>query len=171
MPTEAGCRPRRRRVALAANRLRKGSEMVKRLAIALVSMIVASAATAQDRSGTPGNPPRILIASSIDADGNLELVTYRTIYIGFGGYSYNARSLQKVPLKDVRIRTVAAADVSVDEARKLLEGKETPILVSSWSEPLSEFYRGLFSGKSLLFIFPRDAPLWKQIQEPSRPVR
>jgi hypothetical protein len=43
--------------------------------------------------------------------------------------------------------------------------------VSSWKEPLSKFYRELFSGKSLLFIFPGDAPRWKQIQEPSRPVR
>jgi hypothetical protein len=145
--------------------------MGKRLAIGLALIIGANAATAQDRSATHGNPPRILIASSLDADGNLVLVTYKTIYIGFDGYSYNARSLHKVPLQDVRIRTVAGMDLSLDETRKLLEGKETPVLVSSWNEPLSKFWQKLFSDKSLLFIFPREAPLWKEIQEPNRPVR
>ena len=145
--------------------------MVNRVAIALALIIGANAAIAQDRSGTPGNPPRILIAASIDTDGKLQLVTYKTIYIGFDGYSYNDRSVHTVPLSEVRIRTVAGMDVSLKEARKLLEGKETPILASSWNEPLSKSYQGLFSGESLLFVFPKDAPLWKEIQEPSRPVR
>ena len=145
--------------------------MVRQPAIVLALIIGANAATAQDQSGTPGNPPRVLIASSIDADGNLQLVTYKTIYIGFDGYSYNQRSLHKVSLRGVRVRTVGGMDVSLDETRKLLDGKEAPILVSSWNEPLSKFYQGLFSGKSLLFIFPKDAPSWKPIQEPGRPTR
>lgn len=145
--------------------------MLRQLAIALVVTTGANVAAGQTENGTPGNPPRILIASSIDAEGNLQLVTYKTIYIGFEGYSYNEKILCNVPLQDVRIHTVSGTDVSLDEARKLLKGKETPILVSSWNERLSEFYQRLFSRESLLFIFPKEAPLWSQIQDPGRPVR
>jgi hypothetical protein len=145
--------------------------MVKQLAVVLALMMGDRTASDQDQSATHGNPPRILIASSIDADGRLVLVTYKTIYIGFDGSSYNEKSLRIVPLRNVRIRTVAGKDLSLDETRKLLGGKETPILVSSWNEPLSKFWRELFSEKSLLFIFPEDAPAWRQIQERDRPVR
>ena len=77
-------------------------------------------AETSDASETPGNPPRVLIASSIDSDGRLELVAYRTIYIGFEGDSYNHRSVRKVSLKDVKIRTVGGKRVTLESARQSL---------------------------------------------------
>ncbi len=144
--------------------------MLTRLATVVAVLSLLGSAAAQDRPATPGNPPRILIASSIDADGNLELVSYRTIYIGFDGSSYNNRSLRKVSLKDVKISTVSGKEMSVEAARELLAETETPILASSWKTPIPKFYRRLFSDDALLFVFPREAPLWKEIQDPSRPL-
>lgn len=157
--------------------------MIKKLAIA--SALVATLAAApftngargqgeskgQGESETPGNPPQILIASSIDKNGNLDVVSFKTIYIGFDGYSYNNKTVNKQTLRDVKIQTLAGAKISVDEARELLAGKETPILATSHDEPLSKFYQQLFAAKSLVFIFPDEAPLWKEIGEPDRPLR
>ena len=144
--------------------------MLARFTMFVASVSVLTTAVGQDRSGTPGNPPRILVASSIDEDGNLVLVSYRTIYIGFDGSSYNNRSLSKVSLKRVKIYTVSGKEVSTESARKLLARKETPILASSWGMPLPAFYRRLFTEEGLLFMFPQEAPVWKEIQDPSRPV-
>ncbi len=119
----------------------------------------------------PENPPRILVASSIDADGNLVLVNYRTIFIGFKGDSYNSRSLAKVSLTDVRILTAKGDEVSIDSARKRISESDTPILVSSWKRPLPKFYETIFTPQTLHFVFPNKAPAWREIQDPGRPTR
>ncbi len=136
--------------------------------VALATVVVASAG--QARSETPGNPPRILVASSIDSAGNLMLVSYRTIYIGFDGSSYNDRTLHRVALKNVKIHTVDGKEVSIESARKLLAEKETPILATSWSAPIPPFFRKLFTDKAMVFVFPQDAPSWREIQDPGRPL-
>jgi hypothetical protein len=123
------------------------------------------------KTSPPENPPQILVVSSIDPDGNLTLVSYKTIYIGFTGESYNNRSLTKVTLRDVRILTVKGEELSIESARDRISGRDTPILVSSWKTPLSEFYKGMFTPETLHFVFPANAPVWKQVQEPGRPVR
>jgi hypothetical protein len=55
-------------------------------------------------------------------------------------------------------------------ARKVLGGKETPILASSWGQQLPPFYRKVFKDDILLFAFPREAPTWKTIEAPEVPV-
>ena len=90
--------------------------MVRQLAIALVLIAGADPPTDEGQDGTPGNPPHILIASSIDADGNLQLVTYKTIYIGFDGYSYNERSLQKPRIPKYSTRARKRIDYGLTQA-------------------------------------------------------
>jgi hypothetical protein len=118
----------------------------------------------------PENPPVILVASSINEVGELSLVSYQTIYIGMQGDSYNHRSLQKVSLKGVKIFNASGTELKIDSVRKLLADKETPILATSYGSPLPVFYKNLFAGESLVFIFPKAAPNWKKIQDPGRPV-
>ncbi len=121
--------------------------------------------------GPAENPPRILVASAIDRDGNLLLVNYRTIYIGFKGESYNNRSLSKVALKDVRILTVKGEELTIEAARKRIADRDTPILVSPYKSALASFYQGMFTPETLHFVFPAKAPVWKTIQDPGGPVR
>ncbi len=117
------------------------------------------------------DPPRILVAASIDEDDDLLLVNVRTIYIGFDGESYNDRSLSKTSLKDVGIFTVQGESVSVDEARGQLAGKDTPILCSSNNTPLPAFYASMFVPDTLHFVFPDESPTWGKIQGPGTPFR
>lgn len=131
----------------------------------------ASGAVAEPAKDAPAhNPPQIVVAASIDEEDNLVLVNFKTIYIGFTGESYNERSLSKTTLKDVSIFAVNGKKLSVDEARKQLAGKHTPILCSSWKTPLPPFYASLFTPETLHFVFPKKSPAWKEIQEPGRPV-
>lgn len=148
----------------------RGSFMFSRIAMILVSLQFLGSAIACGKEPTPGNPPRVLLAGGIDADGSLELVSYRTIYIGFTGESYNSRSVRKVALLEVKIVRAGGEAIELGAARKLLAGKETPVLASSWGSPLPASYRSLFSGDAMLFIFPREAPAWQEIQDPSRPL-
>lgn len=144
---------------------------MRRLIVMSLGLFVfcLSQTLAQEVRPTPGNPPRILIATSIDTEDRLELVSYKTIYIGMGGESYNDRNVTMVSLADVKIYTVGGKEISQETARQLLTGEETPVLFMSRKEPLSPFYQKLFQEQGLVFVFPREAPLWKEIQEPSRP--
>jgi hypothetical protein len=124
----------------------------------------------------PGNPPAVLLAAEIDPDGALVLVEYHTIFIqptekGGGGPIYNERGLRKVALKGVKIYDGGGKELTVEVARKLLGGKETPILASSSGQQLTPLYRKLFRDDVLLFAFPREAPTWKTIEGPGLPVR
>jgi len=116
------------------------------------------------------NPPQIVVAASIDGNENLLLVSYRTIYIGFQGESYNSRTVTKTALKDVSILNVKGERVSINAARERIGGRDTPVLCSSWKTPLPEFYASMFAPPTLHFIFPKQSPVWKEIQEPGRPI-
>ena len=118
-----------------------------------------------------GNPPRVVLVRGIDDQGRLNLVEYRTIYIGFDGSSYNSRSESKLTLKDVVIEDLKGDGVSVEQARERLGDTESPILVLSYREPVAELYRGMYIDSTLVFRFPKKAPEWREIQDPSRPVR
>jgi hypothetical protein len=151
--------------------------MLTRTAASL-GMLMLSLGTlfGQDKNGAPGNPPVVLIASEIDKDGALVLVQYKTIFIqptdkGGGGPIYNERSLSKAALKGVKIYGGDGNEMTVEAARKLLGGKETPILASSQGQQLPPFYRKMFKDDILLFAFPRAAPTWKAIEAPELPVR
>ena len=128
----------------------------------------------QDDSETSApayNPPRILVAASIDDDNNLVLVNFKTIHIGFEGDSYNHRSETKVALQDVKIFTVKGDKMSIEAARKQINDKDTPILCSSWHAPMPKFYASMFAPETLHFLFPKQSPVWKEIEEPGRPIK
>lgn len=125
--------------------------------------------TRDEQTDAPaGNPPDVLIASDIDADGNLVLVDYETIVIqpapplSPGGQRIN-RILSEVPLEGASISDVAGNAVTVEEARKRMEGKDTAILVLSDGVSLLPIYRRLFRDDALVFVFPGKAPTWKKI--------
>lgn len=128
---------------------------------------------------SPGNPPAVLLATDIDKDGKLVLVSYRTVIIGimsigpqsFAEMSENRRSLTPVSLKEVKIFGGDGKEVSVEAARKRLGGKETAVLVSSWGEGLPAAYKPLFKDDVLVFVFPEKAPVWEAIRVPADRVR
>jgi hypothetical protein len=132
----------------------------------------AAAAPAKSAQRAPAyDPPEIVVAAAIDDEDNLVLVNYRTIFIGFQGESYNDRSLTKAPLKDVAIFTVKGEKLTVEAARRRIAGRDTPVLCSAWSTPLPGFYAAMFSPETLHFVFPKEPPIWKKIQEPGRPIQ
>ncbi|MCA9220806.1 MAG: hypothetical protein KDA71_10790 [Planctomycetales bacterium] len=124
---------------------------------------------AEASKAPPFDPPHILVARGIDEENRLILVGYQTIFIGNQGESYNSPTITKAPLGDVKIMTVAGKAVPIDEARRRLSQRDTPILCSSWEMQLPAFYAKLFAADTLHFIFPRQAPAWKPIAEPGRP--
>lgn len=132
-------------------------------------------ATAQQDSRTgqcpPENPPQILVASAIDSDDQLILVSYHSIFIGFGGESYNERLTTKVSLKDCQICTADGEKVTLESARKRISGKDTPIVVTPYKTDLPKFYAALFAPETLVFVFPSKTPQWKQIESPGAVVR
>jgi hypothetical protein len=140
--------------------------MVTRIAIS-VALVVLSVGTSHGQDAWPGDPPIILIASQIDADGALLLVQCKTIVIqpagpGAPGGPMNFRAETKVPLKGVKIYDKEGHELTVETARKLLRRKDTAILASSWGHhQLAPVYRALFQDDMLLFVFPREAPTWK----------
>ncbi|MCO8121123.1 hypothetical protein NHH03_05185 [Stieleria sp. TO1_6] len=152
--------------------------MSKQLALVFVGLIGClmltqqiSADESQSKIAPTENPPQILVASSIDADEQLVLVSYHSIFIGFDGSSYNERLTQKVSLKAVKITSADGVQQSVDQARKTISENDTPILVTSYKKPLPKFYKTLFSPDTLHFAFPSKAPQWKPIQSPGAPVQ
>jgi len=152
--------------------------MLRQFTVIVVSILCCGLplqATAQEErvvsESPPENPPQILIASSIDADGHLVLVRYKTIFIGFSGESYNERSTTKALLKDVQIRTADGNEITLEAARERISEGDTPILVTSYKAKLPKFYAEIFAPSTLHFVFPKQAPEWKQIQEPGRPVQ
>ena len=138
-------------------------------------MLLLGRAFGEDKASSPGNPPRILIAAEVDKEDNLVLVSYQIVFAQppspkERGAAFNKRILDKVPLKDVKIYDTTGKEVSIEAARKIL-GKDAPVLASSWGRPLPAFYRKVFKDEMLLFVFPKEAPSWKEIQEPEQPVQ
>jgi hypothetical protein len=140
--------------------------MVTRIAIS-VALVLLSVGTSRAQDAWPGDPPIILIASQIDADGDLLLVQCKMIVIqpaapGAPGGPRLFRAETKVSLKGVKIYNKEGNELTVETARKLLRGKDTAILASSWgNHQLAPVYRALFKDVVLLFVFPREAPRWK----------
>jgi hypothetical protein len=143
--------------------------MVTRIVISVgLLLFVFGASFGQDKGAPAANPPVMLVASDIDADGNLVLVVYETIImlpaspLSPGGQRID-RILTRIPLKGVKICGSDGKAVTVEAARKRLGGKETAVLALSWEEPLSPVFRRLFRDDVLVFIFPKTAPTWKRI--------
>lgn len=145
--------------------------MFKQL-FALGTIVAFLMTSAVSEAQTPGNPPKILIASGIDAQDRLELVRYQTIYIGFQGDAYNHRTLDRVDLAKVTITDLSGSDLSIDEARtRLGDREETPVLVMSHREELGGVYKSLFKKEMIIFRFKGKSPEWKAIEDPDMPVK
>lgn len=131
----------------------------------------AQAPQAADESSPAWNPPGILLVAGIDEHDRLVLVHYRSIYIGFDGYSYNNRSESRQSLEGARIVTVGGKELTIAEARQRLGQRESSILVTPYHTQVADTYRPLFRDDALCIQFPKRAPVWKEIQDPGRPVR
>ncbi len=141
-----------------------------RVFMLMVVVCIANQLFGQEDVLGPGNPPTLLVVSKIDDLDRLEIVSYRTTYVGFSGESYNSRSVMTIDLTDVEITNIAGQQFSREKARELIK-KEMPILAMSWREPIAKNFASLFNGDTLVFTFPGEAPKWKLIQEPGRPVK
>lgn len=119
----------------------------------------------------PENPPALLRSMGINQDGQLVLVHYRTIHIGFEGYTYNSRSTEKVDLQDVRWMTVGGKRLTTDEVRERWGEGEQTILATAWGRPVGVEFRELFHPNVLVAVFPKRAPQWRKIEDPGRPLR
>ena len=136
------------------------------IAIGIPALAAAGLSRNVASEESPGNPPRILLAAEINAAGELVLASYRTIYIGFGGDCYNHRTLKSVSLKEAKLRTVGGKELSLDEARERLDG-ETAILATAWKHDVPAAYRSLLQDDALVVVFPKDAPEWEDMQDPT----
>lgn len=119
----------------------------------------------------PVDPPQILVAAGIDDDDQLVLVSYHSIFIGFEGDSYNERLLKEVSLEEVTILQNDGTELSIAQAREKLANGDTPIVVTSYKQPVPEFYAKLFKAETLQFVFPSRAPEWRKIESPGARVR
>lgn len=145
------------------------------LAVTLAVSCLPIRASAEDDTASdrcpPENPPRILVASSVDESGRLVLVSYHSIFIGFQGYSYNERLTKPVSLQDVKIFTTKGEPKTIEFARKQIANRDTPIIATSYKEKLPKFYASMFSPETLVFAFPKRAPQWREIESPGAAVR
>ena len=138
------------------------------ISIGLLLALALESLPGQDKVSPYANPPVVLVASDIDADGNLLLVEYVSTIIqpagplGGGGQRIDPVRFTTA-LKGVKIFSVDGKEVALEVVRKQLAGKETAILALSWQEPLSPVYRRIFRDDVLLFVFPKDSPVWKRI--------
>src|SRR5438874_6086815 len=131
------------------------STMTRHLCVIAPVIGILSPAFADDAPQVLGAPPRLLIASGIDADGNLHLsgteqrqqkVTREVEKDGKkmtveGTYSYPVTVLdrQTVSLKDVSIYDRDGKTVSLDQARERLK-EPTPILLTLMDEKVDPVY-------------------------------
>lgn len=152
--------------------------MYKSLTFVVVSLVCCPLllhATTQENSTSPQcppeDPPQILVASSIDSDDQLVLVSYHSIFIGFEGDCYNERLTKKVSLEEVQISTADGNEVTLEEARKVIADRDTPILATSYKMKLPEFFAQAFASETLVFVFSSQAPEWREIEAPGARVR
>jgi peroxiredoxin len=151
------------------------------LAVAAVIGILSSAA-ADDVSQVHGTPPRILIASGIDADGNLvlsateqrqkkvarEVETEGKKKIREVTHSYPVTVLnrQTVSLKDATIYELGGKKISLEHARGRLK-EPTPVLLMTVGEKVDPIYLKIMKEEALTFIFP-SPPQLKELPKPKR---
>jgi thiol-disulfide isomerase/thioredoxin len=129
-----------------------------------------------------GSPPRFLIASGIDADGNLILSgteqrkkTLPRVVEKDGkkitqdvtmSYPVTVLSRQSIALKDVTIYDCAGHKVSLEQARERLR-EPTPILLSLAGDKVDPLYLKAMRPETLTFVFA-GLPQFKDLASPKR---
>jgi peroxiredoxin len=143
---------------------------------------ILSPASADDHPQVHGSPPRLLIASRIDAGGNLVLSateqrqkkvsrevekdgkkTTREVTVT---YPVTVLDRQTVSLKDVTICDLGGKKISLDEARERLKGP-TPVLLTLVGEKVDPIYLKIMKEDTLTFTFPW-IPEFKDAARPKR---
>jgi thiol-disulfide isomerase/thioredoxin len=120
-------------------------------------------------SQTYGTPPRLLIASGINADGNLVLSATeqrqkkvareiekngkKTTQYVTGSFPVTVLNRQTVSLKDATIYNLEGQKVSLDQARQRLK-EPMPILLTIVGEKVDPIYRKIMTKETLVFTFP-----------------
>jgi peroxiredoxin len=151
--------------------------MPRHLFVVAAVAAILSPAVADDAPQDLGPPPRLLIASGIDAAGNLHLsgteqrekkVTREVEQDGKkvtreGTYRYSVTVLdrQTVPLKDVTIHDRDGKAISLDQARERLK-EPTPILLTVMGEKVDPVYLKIMAKEALVFTFA-GIPEFKQV--------
>ena len=167
--------------------------MTRHLCCVVAAVIgILPPAFADDAPQVLGAPPRLLIASGIDADGNLHLsgteqrqkkVTREVEKDGKkmtveGTYSYPVTVLdrQTVALKDVTICDREGQKISLAQARERLK-EPTPILLTVAGEKVDPIYLKIMTKDTLTFTFswipefkelPKDPRAGRAADEPKR---
>ena len=139
-------------------------------------------ASADDVPQGYGTPPRLVIASGIDAGGNLVLSATEqrqkkvTREVERGGkkatqevtvtYPVTVLDRQTVSLQGVTISDLEGNKLSLDQAREQLKGP-TPVLLTMMGEKVDPIYRKVMKKETLTFTFP----LFPELKEVPRPKR
>jgi peroxiredoxin len=141
-----------------------------------------SSASADDVPQPYGMPPRLLIASGIDADGNLivsateqrqkkvprevETDGKKTTREVTFTYPVTFLNRQTVSLRDATISDLGGNKISLDQARQRLK-EPMPVLLIMLGEKVDPIYLKIMKKETLTFTFPGTAPL-KDISKPKR---
>jgi thiol-disulfide isomerase/thioredoxin len=156
--------------------------------LAVVCVLVAGLWAQDNKEVAPrgaqvyGGPPRIFIASKIDADGNLILSGLearqkkvlrevekngkKTTAEATLTYPVAVLNRQMVSLKDVTIYDRAGTKISIDQARQRLK-EPTAILLTFRGEKVDPIYLKIMKEETLTFAFPR-VPELKDLSGPKR---
>ena len=151
------------------------------LAVAAVIGFLSPADT-DDVPQIHGTPPWLLIASGIDADGNLVLSATenrqkkvarevktdgkKTTREATLTYPVTVLNRQTVSLKDSTIYDLGGKKISLDQARERLK-EPTPILLMMVGEKVDPICRKIMKEETLTFIFP-SPPQLKELPKPKR---
>jgi peroxiredoxin len=143
---------------------------------------ILSPVAADDVPKSYGMPPRLLIASGIDADGNLtvsateqrqkkvarevETDGKKTTREVTSTYPVTLLNRQSVSLKDATISDLGGNKVSLDQARERLK-EPMPVLLTMLGEKVDPIYLKIMKKDTLTFTFPGIAQL-KDLPKPKR---
>jgi peroxiredoxin len=145
------------------------SAMTRHLFAVAAVIGIGSSTSAGDAPQTYGTPPRLVIASGIDAEGNLVLSATEqrqkkvSREVEKGGkkttrevpvtYPVTVLSRQTASLQDVTIHDLEGKQISLDQARERLKGP-TPVLLALLGEKVDPIYLKIMKKETLTFVFP-----------------
>jgi peroxiredoxin len=160
--------------------------MIRHLSAVAAAIGVLSFAAADDAPQEHGTPPRLLIASGIDADGNLILSNTEqrqkkvTREVEKDGkkttrdvtftYPVTVLKRQTVSLKDVTICDLEGKTISLDQARERLK-EPTPVLLAMLGEKVDPIYLKIMKKETLTFVFPMTPQLKDLPKDPAAAAR
>jgi len=137
--------------------------------LGLASALLEEETDAPEERADYGMPPMLLIASGIDAGGNLVLsgteqrkkTIPREIEVGgkkttvnmSASFPVTVLKRQTVSLKDATIRDREGNEITLDQARERLK-EPTPVLLAMMGQKVDPIYRKITTKETLTFIFP-----------------